>query len=58
VPLRTLLGRSRRADDGRLILYLLVSSAAVHLSAPFFAPFLLEELQVGYLGWVSVLAMP
>lgn len=58
VPLAALLHPARRSDDGRLVAYLLVNAAAVHLSAPFFAPFLLAELKVGYMTWVAVLAAP
>lgn len=58
VPLRVLSSRARSRSDGRLLVYMLATTFAVHLSAPFFAPFLLEQYRLGYLHWVAILAMP
>lgn len=48
----------RSANSGRrLIIYLVFVQACVHISGPFFAPFMLEQLEVNYLYFVYLLAV-
>lgn len=42
---------------GRLLLYLVAVQAAVQLSGPFFAPFMLEKLQFSYGAYVSLISL-
>jgi len=58
VGLGELLRRFRTAHDGRFILYLMVVQVAVQISAPFFTPYMLEELELGYVGYMALTATP
>ncbi len=53
-----LFSRRRVARDGRLLVVMLTATFTVHLSAPFFSPYLLERVGLGYFEWVAVLAVP
>jgi hypothetical protein len=45
------------AAGRRLIVYLVFVQASVHISGPFFAPFMLEQLQMNYVTYVFFLAV-
>jgi MFS family permease len=56
VGLRELVAKARRANDGRLLLYMLVVQIAVQLSGPFFTPFMLEELRFTYGSYLMLIS--
>lgn len=56
VPVREIVGRLRHATDGRLIGALLIFTAAVHLSSPFFNPFMLNQLKLSYSSYMGLIA--
>jgi len=56
VPRRELLRRLRHEADGRLLAYLVVLQAAVHVAGPFFTPYLLVELSLGYVEFTALTA--
>lgn len=56
VGLRDWLGRLRHGPDGRLLLYMLAVQFAVHVSAPFYMPYMLRELAFDHAQAMSLLA--
>ncbi len=59
-PRRTQAVKASEHDDragARLLLYLVVVQGAVQISGPFFAPYMLTELQFGYITYVYLLAV-
>src|SRR5215469_1239859 len=57
VPATEVLGRLvRRSQEGRLLLYLLSVQTAVHLSAPYFTPFMLRQLRLSYVAYMALIA--
>jgi MFS family permease len=46
----------RRSQEGRLLLYLLAVQTAVNLSAPYFTPYMLGQLQLSYLAYMVLVA--
>ncbi|MCA9297018.1 MAG: hypothetical protein KC983_10885 [Phycisphaerales bacterium] len=55
VPIRDWMRRWRHSDDGRLLLYMLAVQGAVQIAGPFFAPFMLGELQLDYLHYLMLI---
>lgn len=56
VSLKDLLARLRHGRDGRLIGFLLLFAASVHLSAPFFNPYMLKVLKLDYGPYMTLIA--
>jgi len=57
VPTLEALGRLlRRSHEGRLLLYLLSVQTAVHLSAPYFTPYMLGRLGLDYASYMVLIA--
>lgn len=56
VSLKAIVARFGRSD-GRLLVYMLMVQTATHLAAPYFTPFMLKQLQLPYLSYVSLLAV-
>jgi MFS family permease len=50
------LARLRGRQDGRLLAYLVSMQTAVYISAPFFNPYLLRQLELGYGSYVGLVA--
>lgn len=48
--------RIRGTEAGRLLTYLIAVQASVQLSGPFFAPFMLEKIQLSYAEFVLLIA--
>jgi MFS family permease len=58
VPAREAFARiGRRSHEGRLLLYLLSVQIAVHLSAPYFTPYMLKQLQLDYGAYMVLIAV-
>jgi hypothetical protein len=51
------IGRLRRASGVSLLVYLLAVQISVYTAAPYFAPFMLSELQLSYLQFVTLVAL-
>lgn len=51
-----LLRRSRHSADGRLLVYLLMVQIAAQLAAPYFTPFMLEQLHFDYVTYMLLIA--
>lgn len=56
VPLRTLVGRVRHAEDGRLLFYMLSAQITVSIASPYFTPFMLEQLHLPYGQYMTLIA--
>lgn len=56
VSLREFASRIGRRADGKFLLYLMSIQAAVQLSGPYFTPFLLKQLNVSYVAYMSLVA--
>jgi len=52
-----LLQRIRTGSSERLLLYFLAVQVAVQISGPYFSPFMLGQMQISYLHFVSLLAV-
>ncbi len=50
------LGRFRHGADGRVLVYILSLQFAAYVSAPYFAPYMLETLELGYLEYMALVA--
>lgn len=46
----------RRSHEGRLLVYLLSVQIAVNLSAPYFTPYMLHQLELSYGGYMTLIA--
>ena len=46
----------RRAHSGRVLIYLVVMQAAVHVAAPYFTPYMLGPLALSYAGFMTLTA--
>lgn len=57
VPPLALFRRMADGADGRLIAYLLAVQVAVYTSGPFFAPYMLRHLELGYGRYMGVVAI-
>lgn len=55
VPIGAWITRSRRSNDGRLLLYLLAVQVAVQVAGPFFTPYMLRELSFSYVDYLTVI---
>jgi MFS family permease len=55
VSLRELAGRRRGGSAARLLLYMLAIQVSVQVSAPFFTPYMLGQLQLGYAEFMTLL---
>jgi MFS family permease len=56
VPWRELPGRLRHHPDGRLLLYMIATQAAVQISGPFFTPYMLGEMKMSYANYLLLIA--
>jgi MFS family permease len=56
VPLRELALRFRHGQDGRLLIYMPATQAAVQISGPYFTPFMLEQLRFSYAQYLLLIA--
>jgi len=56
VPIGELLGRMRAGGSERMLLYFLSVQVAVQISGPYFTPYMLGQLKISYLDFVSLLA--
>ena len=56
IGLRELLRRAWCGEDGRLLGYLTAIMATVMVAGPFFTPFMLVRLRLGYVPYMSLLA--
>jgi MFS family permease len=56
VPFHELLARAQGRGDMRLLMYMLVMTLMVQFSGPYFAPYMLGELQFSYHEYLSLLA--
>ncbi|MDI9384215.1 MAG: MFS transporter [Verrucomicrobiota bacterium] len=52
-----LLRRFFKAEDGRLLMYMLVMQIAVQTSGPFFTPYMLGNLQLSYLHYLVLIGI-
>lgn len=50
------LGRFRHGSDGRVLVYILSLQFSAYVSAPYFAPYMLETLRLGYLEYMALVA--
>src|SRR5205823_4953347 len=51
-----LLRRIKAGSSERLLLYFLAVQVAVQISGPYFSPFMLGQLRISYLDYVTLLA--
>lgn len=56
IPLREMLARLCKTNDGRLIMYLILAQTGVQISGPFFTPYMLSKLHFSYMAYVALLA--
>lgn len=56
VSWREILPRLRQRSDGRLLAYLVATQLAVQLSAPYFTPFMLGELKLSYVEYMTLIS--
>jgi MFS family permease len=56
LPWHDLRHRLGACSGGQLLVYLVVVQAAVQMSGPFFAPFMLEQLQFSYGAYVALIS--
>jgi MFS family permease len=56
VPVRSLVGRLHSWRGGRLILFMLAMQFCVHISASFFAPYMLKKLDLPYHVYMMLLS--
>lgn len=56
VSITEMLKRARHGNDGKLLLYMLSVQIAVQISAPFFTPFMISELQFSYSQYLLLIA--
>ena len=56
VSLREFAARIGRRADGRFLLYLMSIQAAVQLSGPYFTPYMLKQLSVSYVEYMTLVA--
>ena len=56
VTLRQYIGRFRHGADGRVLVYILSLQFAAYISAPYFAPYMLDTLKLGYLEYMALVA--
>ena len=56
VGLREYVARFRHGADGRVLVYILSLQFAAYVSAPYFAPYMLETLKFGYLEYMALVA--
>jgi MFS family permease len=56
VSLFEVVARMRAKRDGRLLLYLFLAQAAAQLAAPYFTPYMLRPLALGYGPYVGLIA--
>jgi len=56
VPVRELLRRFRHGRDGRLLMYMLITQAAVQISGPYFTPYMLGQIKMSYASFLLLIA--
>jgi MFS family permease len=52
-----LIKRFFKAEDGRLLMYMLAMQIAVQTSGPFFTPYMLGKLELSYLQFLALISM-
>jgi MFS family permease len=57
VPWRQMRQHLAGCSGGQLVIFLVVVQAAVQMSGPYFAPFMLEELQFSYSKYVALISI-
>lgn len=57
VPVREMVRRLRSQHDTGLLTYMLFVTVAVQISGPFFTPYMLSELQLNYVQYLSLTAV-
>ncbi|HEY1067827.1 MAG TPA: MFS transporter [Pirellulales bacterium] len=55
-PMSEIFAKLRTSSEGRILAYLLCCQIGVHISGPFFNPFMLRKLEFSYAAYVTVLA--
>lgn len=58
VSWRELLGRLRHGPDARLLGYMIAVQMTVNLAQPFFIPYALKQVQLGYASYFLLIAAP
>ena len=56
IALASFFGRLRGTDEGRLLRHLLAMQLAVHVAAPYFTPYMLRHLGLGYAAFTTLTA--
>jgi hypothetical protein len=56
IALSSFFGRLRGTDEGRLLRHLLAMQLAVHVAAPYFTPYMLRHLGLGYAAFSGLTA--
>lgn len=56
LPMGAFLKKIKNTDQGKLIKFLFLFYIAVHISSPYFTPYMLSHLKLSYLGYMSVIA--
>lgn len=56
VKMREIMGRINHSHEIRLLIFFLSLQVAVHIATPFFTPYMLGELQLSYLQYMTLLA--
>jgi MFS family permease len=57
VPLREVFLRSHKTGGTSIVLYLLAMQAAVQISGPYFAPYMLGQREMSYLGYMVLVGI-
>jgi MFS family permease len=55
---RELLGRLSHGSDARLLAYMIAMQITINLAQPFFIPYALQEMHVGYASYFLLIAAP
>lgn len=57
VPVREFLVRLRSRQDGRVVAYMLAVQVAIWIAAPYYTPYMLRDLDMGYGTYMGLLAL-
>jgi MFS family permease len=57
VPVAEFVRRFRRGRDGRVVAYMLAVQLAIWVAAPFYTPYMLRDLRLGYASYMALLAV-
>lgn len=55
-PLAALFGKVFRGSEGSLLIYLILVQAAAYVAGPYFAPYMITNLEMSYLEYVLLIA--